>query len=912
MSAGQASVIAGGTSSFGQFRLTTFVDSTPKPSRTSAASPISRTASDETADPPSLNVEKGSTLTSSHTLEPFSQTLQPTSPALAQSHPGSAVATSTPAAEATTTHNGFGVLDLPPPLREGKLGPHRDGRVRNPVPRKLKGKTDDKNGNFAVMHMDMSGTGGLHSLPRGEAAQRTSENTAQAAKAANKDGYVPMKRRRVEGTARALQSVQDSPTPIPISDSVSAPSTIAQESRFFSALPRQETVHRTRVLTPEETKYEQARLLTLLRSISPLTVVDQVCKALAFFGGIPGAPPPDDRSFPESADANGSGALFVGWLSEIFPELDRKGWKPEVPKTRDTSRGKRPRGRPKGSKATKVRKDKGVKKGPKISNKGEMQALAPSLPQLKPALGEGISIGNGDEEWVDVVDTGDVDIQQEKNNSPENPLSVPKDSSKMDLLAGGQKSTSGAPISVDVDMIGGDRDNPNEPNTFGTSGQEFSPASLSIGKRRPGRPKGSRNRPRELDPGEDRRAGLTTPDIQTFSQSDNNSATTGQSRRRQRQPISKDSLKGTVLQDQTTTPTPLAEFHISSIQRSPALLNKRHHSQLLKEPLASTAILQLSGLTAEEQAVLEAFRTARAAQAANKPNTTGEKRKRAKSKSNTGVASSSTAPTPAIPSNDTEAAQIVAGPVSSQGNTSPQLTQNESPPILPPKRQRKPKDSNIVHAKKKTTQSTDTPTSAGPSPAAALKPASAVPEQMMPIARATAQGLEAHYEHFASLQQHKGDQQQQQQRPNLNAVSRSSPMQTTPTFYQQQPRHVPSPYRQQYPSHQPSHSHSYQSSLPAQPDSFRNANQQHTHSGFSPAQQQPTHHFSHFTDPSSFIDVPTLESVTNGTSNVNAYGRAIPRSTSNAGFGAGAQMRNGFEGLSDDMTERLLRDIRRQ
>jgi hypothetical protein len=77
--------------------------------------------------------------------------------------------------------------------------------------------------------------------------------------------------------------------------------------------------------------------------------------------------------FPDSADANGSGALFVGWLSEIFPELERKAWAASVPKGRETTRGKRPRERPKGSKVTKVRKDKGIKKGPKDSSRERIQ-----------------------------------------------------------------------------------------------------------------------------------------------------------------------------------------------------------------------------------------------------------------------------------------------------------------------------------------------------------------------------------------------------------------------------------------------------------------------------------------------------------------------------------------------------------
>lgn len=126
-----------------------------------------------------------------------------------------------------------------------------------------------------------------------------------------------------------------------------------------------------RPLFPEEVKEEQARLLTLLRTLQPLAVVDQLCKALAYFGGVPDAPPPKEgRNFPESAEANGSGAVFVGWVAEIFPDLDTQGRRkprpfvaPSVPPAQTTE--KRGRGRPKGSKASKVRSDKGIKKGSK-------------------------------------------------------------------------------------------------------------------------------------------------------------------------------------------------------------------------------------------------------------------------------------------------------------------------------------------------------------------------------------------------------------------------------------------------------------------------------------------------------------------------------------------------------------------
>lgn len=77
---------------------------------------------------------------------------------------------------------------------------------------------------------------------------------------------------------------------------------------------------KTTPLSPSEVKEEQARLVALLQSIDPATVVDQICKALAFFG-TPSSSTLD--GFPDSAEANGTGTLFVGWIAEIFPDLNR-------------------------------------------------------------------------------------------------------------------------------------------------------------------------------------------------------------------------------------------------------------------------------------------------------------------------------------------------------------------------------------------------------------------------------------------------------------------------------------------------------------------------------------------------------------------------------------------------------------
>ena len=280
------------SSSFGQFRLTQFVDNAPRP-------------------PPNASNDLQTPIaTSRRTIdqEQMAQFSRPSSGQITDRTPSAA-----PTRTALQEHNqhnssssGFN-LELGElaanPTAEGVLGPNKDGRVRNPVPSKLKGKTDHKQGNFGVMHMGMSpgkkteAQGRDAAAERDAAARRTSENTASRAKAAQSGKYVPPNKRGLEGKGNDFLS----------------PFTTEKQ--------------RKRALAPDETKVEQARLLTLLRSINPVTVVDQICKAVAYFGGIPGAPPPEDGIFPVSANTGETGSLFIGWLSEIFPNLSS----PEAP-----------------------------------------------------------------------------------------------------------------------------------------------------------------------------------------------------------------------------------------------------------------------------------------------------------------------------------------------------------------------------------------------------------------------------------------------------------------------------------------------------------------------------------------------------------------------------------------------------
>ncbi|KAJ4860183.1 hypothetical protein T069G_05171 [Trichoderma breve] len=281
----------------------------------------------------------------------------------------------------TSSHD---VTDAP----EGASIHTTDGRVKNPVPSKLKGKADNKNGNFGVMHIDINSA---QAALRNAAAKRTSEETEAAARLANMRGYQSIKRSKLAWIP---------PTePDPRS---SAPAYGASQNGFLN--PSYPLPARSLGPLPHEAKAEQARLLTLLRSLNPVVVVDQLCKALAYFGGIPGAPSSHDAAFPESGHNNGQGSIFVGWVAEIFPPSDivsaaaaavaattsdvpssaqpptlsHSATAPAAPPsstdaaaepsqpsgTQDAASTpmKRPRGRPKGSKSSKPRIDKGIKK----------------------------------------------------------------------------------------------------------------------------------------------------------------------------------------------------------------------------------------------------------------------------------------------------------------------------------------------------------------------------------------------------------------------------------------------------------------------------------------------------------------------------------------------------------------------
>ncbi|CRK22289.1 hypothetical protein BN1723_012642 [Verticillium longisporum] len=364
-----------------------------------------------------------------------------------------------------------------------QLSRHHGSRVRNAIPSKLKGKTDAKKGNFGVMVIDFDTQ--TAAAERGAAAKRTSESTALRAKIAFQHCYVPLSQRKLRHDCPAPAGPPPGPTapPVPGGGYTAVPPT---------ALPEPGGTQ----LTPTEIKTEQARLLTLLRSLHPVMVVDQICKALAFFGGIPGAPcPPSDLGFPQSHVANGSGSLFVGWLSEIFPPLE----------SMPSATQRRPKGRPKGSKTTRFRRDKGPGKS--------IKALGSRRTKRYPFS----SAGNPDDIWVDVDETAGAGEDIAENES----VVVPLDPRPQVLAPSLHTSTQGAANLPTPRRRGRPKGSKNRPKVSAISNPatfvsqettnlaasapaedhriEHQKLVSSIKRAGPGRPKGSRNRPKHTD-----------------------------------------------------------------------------------------------------------------------------------------------------------------------------------------------------------------------------------------------------------------------------------------------------------------------------------------------------------------------------------------------------------------------------
>ncbi|KAG5992708.1 hypothetical protein E4U43_003701 [Claviceps pusilla] len=208
----------------------------------------------------------------------------------------------------------------------------QDAHARNGIPSKIQHLAPEQDSNFSIMQIGLP-------LNREEAARLTSERTVAAAKTYDQTGYYSTIRKQRLRWAKTLAQ--------------------AQCSSIEDVARTQNMIRRTTPLSPSETKFEQARLLTLLKSLDPATVVDQICKATSYFGGAQMDAPLDCDSFPPSETGYGSGANFVGWLAEIFPHTTTAPPGAENEADASALPPKKRRGRPKGSKSTKVRSDKG-------------------------------------------------------------------------------------------------------------------------------------------------------------------------------------------------------------------------------------------------------------------------------------------------------------------------------------------------------------------------------------------------------------------------------------------------------------------------------------------------------------------------------------------------------------------------
>ncbi|CAL3963609.1 hypothetical protein PZA11_001176 [Diplocarpon coronariae] len=625
-------------------------------------------------------------------------------------------------------------------LIEGVLGPNKDGRVRNPVPSKLKGKTDNKQGNFGVMHMGSSPGRKHETLAQGKdiaaerdaAARRTSENTASRAKAAQADKYIPPKKRGLDAG-----QIRGSP---------------------FGG---QRDTQRSRPLAPDETKSEQARLLTLLRSINPVTVVDQICKAVAYFGGIPGAPPPEDGIFPESANTRETGALFIGWLAEIFPDVTARS--PEISKGQAAKKGRL-------SNAGITEVSAGDAMGssePPNSRNGYGYGPAVSAPTW--GLPQSLALVNTP---TPVLLTEDK--QQPPDQSSEPPAPAP------------------APASAPI---------PDTPlqNQAKTLAEE----TASGAKKRRGRPKGSRNKGK--DGGQD---------------GDNASGGTDSQIAGRPNPQSPDVQSSTA---KAVPPGP-AVSAVANPQSSKTQSGgpKTVQNNQFPGPWQAASQLNQVGpaagqppdeLSAEERAVLEAFRNQgpENVQQAQKvdpspilpPKTapeSGQKRKRApaKPKPNPAPASQLSDETiipqqhaPTLPP-DQEASMGVAKDALQW--TSVDTT--STTPILPPAkrpRQRKPKASSNTDPPSRTQTASVVSTATPPIQPSAIPDSQETPShQPIPAARPPAEGLEAHYAFF----------QQQQNDRSHTPTQPQQPQQQVQQQARQQPKPQSVPPQQQQPTPQ--------------------------------------------------------------------------------------------------------------
>ncbi|EDO04367.1 hypothetical protein SS1G_06850 [Sclerotinia sclerotiorum 1980 UF-70] len=909
VSSSLSSVITG-QGNFGHFRINQFVDTNP----------VNATELHSKIQTPNANQVSKITLDiTSTTNNSMAQSSRPTS----GQNTTEITPTVAPAKtlqkdqSASSPRGGFGALELVElnsnPILDGVLGPNKDGRVRNPVPSKLKGKTDNKKGNFGVMHMAAS-TPGKKEAPgkdaaaeRDAAARRTSENTASRAKAAANEKYAPPKKRGLDAAKNEGGN---------------------RASPFGS---RDDHKQRARPLTPDETKYEQARLLTLLRSINPVTVVDQVCKAVAYFGGIPGAPPPEDGIFPESANTRETGALFIGWLAEIFPDLSSAP-EPPAPKMQEplSAKGKRGRGRP-----------------PRDSKGSENGTSDPPGPANGFGFGPAVQAPTwGLPQSVALVNTAPPMA------APPIPAAaaVPSASTASPNLSRPVQTESERPATPLKQHI-----------------DNLAPDTESTSKRRRGRPKGSRNKGKEVQTGSESAGGMSSVDASTSEP--------GPSEQHIQQPAAVANM--TAEKPNTAKGSPIVPItDISNKGGQPQLTYSTEHWNADSSAGHTSSILPPDQYSPEERAVIEAFQNEQAPGGGSDsfnstqptpvnngtPTAGGMKRKRGPNKPKnpsmtasqnisgsqpqTSHTSKNISPLPA----PAESPLVQKDTSSVQWESVPPMVETLVPP--PPKRQRKPKvpGANGPVTGKKTGSSVVSnatppipPSSIPDSPATSVQGIQQNIQQSQqgtPVTR-PADGLEAHYARFQDLGQQNGRSITPTITPQMansyraGTMSQASPQfthaenayrtasphniaQPSPSFSQADTSYRtssslanPSPtYSQPEASYNP-RTPSISTTTPSysQPDYKSSALNQTS----SYARSTPTTHqqqsYNQFAD-ASYIDLPTLDLPTLGHTSASPYGQTnmnnlggSSRSNANTNsiYGTSSGLGNAFDGGANDL-----------
>jgi hypothetical protein len=476
---------------------------------------------------------------------------------------------------------------------------------------------------------------------------------------------------------------------------------------------------RSRPLAPDETKYEQARLLTLLRSINPVTVVDQICKAVAYFGGIPGAPPPEDGIFPESANTRETGALFIGWLAEIFPDLTAKS--PEVSKEVGPA-GSKKKGRPTktNNKITAGAAASGearITHEPPNSRNGYGYGPAVSAPAW--GLPQSLALVNTPAATLPAVINPIIEqAKQYEQTSPNTPAKQPLDDS-----------------------------------------------TESASKRRRGRPKGSRNKGR--------------PDGQQGSEAANNQADSQAQEQVPESPETQVSVAKVAQMNAPSAPsfTPVQNSQAATATKPAQGLQYNEQSwQSNAQPaqVNNTSTGPVADeFSPEERAVLEAFRQQNTDGMSLMPSPVvpvkagpeaGQKRKRPPPKPK---------PTPApIQNFQTASPQPVQNSIKAPANTNNEAsmgmakdalqwgpvdtTTAAAPPTKRP-RQRKPKPAVTNEPPSRTQTASVVSSATPPIPPSTIPDSQATASQQsipqcVPVSRPPAEGLEAHYERFANLQ----------------------------------------------------------------------------------------------------------------------------------------------------------------